>query len=278
MHNAMRKLGLLGTLLVLIVAPAPRTIRADEPKPIAGTYANGELTALAIEGRRAYWIKPTKKVDPDKRWICVGPFWLAVEDDKGMVQHRMYVERFLDAGFHVAGVDVGISCGSPRGAEVYQKLYEHLTTQLGLNRRVRLLGQSNGGLISYAWAFRHPESVEKIGGIYPATDFRSWPGLANVINFPEPPLGYGLTLEELTARAAEFNPIDNLAPLAKAGVKIFHIHGDKDELVPAAANSVALVEKYKQLGGDASLETLPGLGHGGKEFYESESLVKFLLD
>jgi hypothetical protein len=40
-----------------------------------------------------------------------------------------------------------------------------------------------------------------------------------------------LSLAELTRRADEFNAIDNLAPLAKSGVKILHIHGDRDELV-----------------------------------------------
>ena len=242
-----------------------------------GSYAQGELVRLDIDGRRAYLIKPTGKVDATRRWIWVGPFWLAVNQD-GIVQHRMYVDRYLDAGFHVAGVDVGTSCGSPTGAAVYQKLYERLTGEFGLNRKARLLGQSNGGLISYAWAFRHPESVDRIGGIYPATDFRTWPGLAKVVEFPEPTLGYGLTLDELTRRAAEFNPIDNLAPLAKAGVKIFHIHGDKDTLVPTKENSEELVERYRKLGGDARLEIVPGLGHGGKEFYQSQSLVGFLIE
>ncbi|MFO1093872.1 MAG: hypothetical protein U0992_11260 [Planctomycetaceae bacterium] len=62
-----------------------------------------------------------------------------------------------------------------------------------------------------AWAFRHPDCrVDKLGNIYPATDFRSWPKLPQVITYPEPGLGYNLTLDELT-RIAEFNPIDNLA-------------------------------------------------------------------
>ncbi len=83
------------------------------------------------------------------------------------------------------------------------------------------------------------------------TDFRTWPppSLATVLSAPEAGLAYNLTLEQLTARQAEFNPIDNLAPLAKAGVKILHIHGDKDDLVPMAANSTELAKRYKALGG-----------------------------
>ena len=141
-----------------------------------------------------------------------------------------------------------------------------------------MLGQSNGGLISYAWAFRHPDSVDRVGGIYPATDFRTWPGLGKTLTYPEPALRFGLSVDELSRRAAEFNPIDNLAPLAKAGVKIFHIHGDQDTVVPCGPNSLALVEKYRRLGGEARLEIVPGLGHGGKPFYNSESLASFMTE
>ena len=84
-------------------------------------------------------------------------------------------------------------------------------------------------------------------------------------------------MEELTRRAAEFNPIDNLAPLAKANVKILHIHGDNDDLVPMSANSTELVRRYRELGGSAEIVIIPGLGHGGQELYHSEPLLKFLL-
>jgi pimeloyl-ACP methyl ester carboxylesterase len=264
-------------VITLAVAVVCRAV-ADEPKPIERPYGNGELVRLTIEGRKAYLVRPTKGIDPARRWIWVTPGYLALSDERGVVEHRMYVDRFLDAGFHIAGIDVGATCGSPRGADVYQKFYEHLTTNEKLSRKARMLGQSNGGLISYAWAFRHPDLVDRIGGIYPATDFRSWPGLDKALTYPEPALAFGLSLDELTRRAAEWNPIDNLAPLAKAAVKIFHIHGDRDTVVPIEANSKILVERYQRLGGNAKLEIISGLGHGGKAFYSSESLAKFLID
>jgi pimeloyl-ACP methyl ester carboxylesterase len=254
------------------------TTAAEEQDGIKDPYPGGVLTRLSIEGRKAFVVRPATAMDPARRWIWVTPGYLALPDERGAVEHRMYVDRFLAAGFHVAGIDVGVTCGSPRGALVYQKFYDHLTTNEKLNRKARMLGQSNGGLISYAWAFRHPDLVDRIGGIYPATDFRTWPGLDKVLKFPEPALGFGLSLDELTGRSAEFNPIDNLAPLAQAGVKIFHIHGDKDTVVPGDANSKVLVERYRGLGGDAKLEIISGLGHGGKPFYQSESLAKFLTE
>jgi pimeloyl-ACP methyl ester carboxylesterase len=119
--------------------------------------------------------------------------------------------------------------------------------------------------------------VDRIAGILLATDFRTWPGLANVTTFPEHGLEYGLTLAQLQAHVADFNPIDNLRPLAAAGVKILHLHGDKDELVPIAANSFELAARYRKLGGSAKVIVLKGLGHGGTEFYNSQPFLEFLL-
>lgn len=258
-------------------APDPEYVRKMIPTKITGTYPAGELVVMRVRERNAYCVRPTGKVDAEQRWIWVFPFWLAINDGHGRLHHRKYVDRYLAAGFHVAGIDVGTSCGSPVAAEVCQEFYEKLRADFRLNPRARLLGQSNGGLMAYAWGFRHADSVDRIGGICPATDFRTWPMLANVVNFPTKGLDYGLSLAELSARQREFNPVDNLAPLAKAGVKIRHIHGDQDELVPMAQNSTELAQRYRELGGNAEIVVIKGLGHGGMELYESEPFVSFLL-
>ncbi len=269
--------------------PAPKS-QADRnaqkiPTKITGTLQGGELVELRVRGRLAYLIKPTGKVDPQKRWVWDFPFWLAINDGFGHVAHRYYVEKLLAAGFHVAGVDVGASCGSPAAAEVCQDFYEQLVSRYGLHKRARLLAHSHGGLIAYGWAFRHPQCVDRIAGMAPATDFRTYPTLANVVAGPTRGLDYGLPLDELGRRAAEFNPIDNLAPLAKAHVKVLHLHGDADTLVPTGANSLELARRYREFGGQAEVVLLKGLGaeratsrgHDGPELYESEALLRFLL-
>src|SRR5690349_14282552 len=142
------------------------------PTKIAGMYSGGELVELRARDRIAFLIKPTGEIDSERRWVWDFPFWLAVNDGFGVVAHRHYVEKFLAAGFHVAGVDVGPSCASPAAAALCQEFYEQLVARHNLHKRARLLCHSHGGLIAYGWAFRNPTCVERIAGMCPATDFR----------------------------------------------------------------------------------------------------------
>jgi hypothetical protein len=48
--------------------------------------------------------------------------------------------------------------------------------------------------------------------------------------------------------------------LAKANVKVLHLHGDEHTLVPAGANSEELARRYRELGGQAETVLLKGLG------------------
>ena len=84
--------------------------------------------------------------------------------------------------------------------------------------------------------------------------------------------------EELEAELAKHNPIDRLAPLAKAKVPIFHIHGDKDRVVPLDKNSAIIKERYDKLGGPMTLDVVPGQGHNmWAGWFQSQKLVDFLI-
>src|SRR5262249_39772899 len=123
------------------------------------------------------------------------------------------------------------------------------------------------------------------GGMCPAIDFRTYPGLAGVVVGATKGLDYGLALKELERRAGEFNPIDNLAPLARAGVRIMHLNGDNDTLVTTGGNATELGRRYCELDGSAEIVLLKNLGaeratsrgHDGPELYESAALAEFLL-
>ena len=88
----------------------------------------------------------------------------------------------------------------------------------------------------------------------------------------------GVDAAVLEAELAKHNPIDRLGPLAKAKVPIFHIHGDKDRVVPLDKNSAIIKERYDKLGGPMTLEVVPGQGHNmWSGWFQSQNLVDFLI-
>jgi len=181
-------------------------------------------------------------------------------------------ERFLDNGLAIAGVDVGESYGSPAGRAVYSALYRELVENRGLARKPCLLARSRGGLMLYNWAVENPEAVACIAGIYPVCNLSSYPGLERACG------AYGMTAAQLAQRLTEHNPIDRLVPLARAEVPIFHIHGDRDTVVPLDRNSTIVKERYDKLGGAMTLEIIAGQGHNlWSGWFQNRDLVDFVI-
>jgi len=222
-----------------------------------------------IDEHTAFLIQPEKpRVDQPIPWVWYAPTLrgLPANSEKWMF------ERFLKAGIAIAGVDVGESYGSPKGREVYSALHEHLVKKRGLAKQACLLARSRGGLMLYCWAAENPDKVRCITGIYPVCSIASYPGLKRACD------AYGMTADQLEAQLAKHNPIDRLAPLAKAKVPIFHIHGDKDRLVPLEANSGLVKKRYDELGGRMTLEVVKGQGHNMWEgWFQSQNLVDFVI-
>jgi len=244
-------------------------------------YKNGTLQRVNLSGTVGFVIKPGEKVDPARRWVWIVPLWLALPSAHGDYIARSYVEELLDAGFHVAGFDVGTSLGSPKAAELFHQFHEHVVKVYDLQPKARMIAVSNGGLITYGYAFRYPQEIDRIFAIYPAMDFQSWPTFERVVGpgaITPGGLSYGLTPEEMTEKIQQFNPIDNLAPLAQARIPLLHIHGDADKLVPLNPNSTITVERYRALGGNIDLKVMSGSVHGGVEFFSDQHAFEFLLE
>jgi hypothetical protein len=183
-------------------------------------------------------------------------------------------EQFLAAGIAVAGIDVGEAYGSPWGNEGLDALY-HTMIRRGFAEKPVLLGRSRGGLWVSSWAAENVDKVAGIAGIYPVFDFTTYPGLANAAP------SYGLTADALTSRMGEFNPIDRVDRIAAAGIRACFIHGDIDEVVPLAANSVAFAERYATMGKNdlVNLIVAEGQGHNFWEgFFRCQELVDFVIE
>ena len=225
--------------------------------------------SFKVEGHAAFVIMP-KNVDEKKPvpWVWYAPTFPNLPEAR---EHWMF-EKFLAAGIAIAGVDVGESYGSPKGREIYSALYKELVTNRNFAPKPVLLARSRGGLMLYNWAAENADHVAGIAGIYPVCDLRSYPGLDKACG------AYGLTRAELEEQLDKHNPVARLAPLAKAGVPIFHIHGDADAVVPLKDNSGEVARRYEKLGGKMELKVAKGQGHNLWEgFFQCQELVDFVL-
>ena len=261
---------LVTALLALTVTlPLNRAWAADTAKPQKALPLPGEV--FEVEGRTAFVILPAvgnRRANRPTPWVWYAPTLPALPETR----ESWMFERFLAAGIAVAGVDVGESYGNPQGRAHFEAFHRELTERRGFSRKPCLLARSRGGLMLYNWAAEHPDSVGCIAGIYPVCNLRSWPGLDEACG------AYGLTAVQLDEQLRQHNPIDRLAPLARAGVPIFHIHGNADGVVPLPDNSALLASRYRELGGSMRLRIPPGQGHNVWDgFFQCQELAEFVI-
>ena len=229
----------------------------------------GELIYLEVVGRPAFLIRPQgEKPSKAAPWVWYAP----TISGQPRPAHVWMFRQFLADGIAIAGIDIGESMGNPGGRTAYSAFHRLLTEEHGFAKRATLIPQSRGGLMLYNWAAEHPESVACIAGIYTVCDMSSWPGLSRAA------AAYEMSEQQLAMVLPKHNPIDRLAPLARADVPILHIHGDSDTAVPVERNAGELSRRYRELGGRIELIVIPGKGHEeAPEFFQCQQVVDFVI-
>ena len=258
-----------------IVIAATLLLFSSPSSPLQAQEAPGRALPLPgeswqLEGHWAFVILPDRAGMSDPTpWVWYAPH--LHESLPGDAERWMF-ERFIAAGIAIAGIDVGESCGNPSGREIYSSLYRELTEKRHFARQPIFLARSRGGLMALNWAVENPQNVGGFAGIYPVSNLVSYPGLATAS------AAYGMTPEELESHLAAHNPIERLAPLAKARVPLFVIHGDADKTVPLELNSGELQRRYRKLGGHMQLIVSKGQRHDmWPGFFQSQELVDFVI-
>ena len=183
-------------------------------------------------------------------------------------------------GYHIAYMDVQDMYGSPTALDHLDKFYDYLIVHHKLNAKPVLEGFSRGAIYALNWAARRPNCVAAIYNDAPVCDVRSWPG------------GYGrgpgsksdwaamlkaYEIEEEPPKVSPHNPIDNLAPLAKARIPLLHVCGSADEVVPMEENTSLLAKRYKRLGGHIEVIEKPGVGHHPHSLKDPAPIVEFIV-
>ncbi len=244
------------------VFPGPRT-----------DYHGFDRFDFDVDGISVIVVNP-KEIDSkaNRPWIWRAEFF----------DHRPELDlALLNKGFHLVYMNVGNTFGAPSAMRHWDALYNLLTKTYGLSRKPTLEGLSRGGLYIYNWAAKHPNCVSVLYGDNPVCDFKSWPGgkgtgPGSPGDWQKLQADYGFT-SEAQAFAYKFNPIDNLAALAKAKVPIIHCAGDADEVVPYAENTVVLKQRYEKLGGQIKVIVKHGFKHHPHGLDDPTLLVDFIL-
>lgn len=266
------------SLVICLMVPAAEPVTTASPKPavqseISSLSFGGERHNFVLEeGQDAFVILPKGgwEIARERPWIWYAPTF--VHGGLPGREHEWLFSRLLQAGFSIAGVDVGESHGNTAGREIFVRFHDRIVKEFGFSSKACLLPQSRGGLMLYNWAVEHAEEVQCIGGIYTVGNLESYPGLDKAS------VAYGIARNELARHLSEYNPIDRLTPLARTKVPIFHIHGDADKIVPLEKNAGELVKRYQALGGIAQLVIVHGKGHEVcPEFFQSQALLDFFI-
>ncbi len=251
--------------------PVAEASTASSPAVKKSMWNGYERHDFTVGGRAAWLVLP-KEAAPGKPWIWRTEFF--GHEPQGDI-------ALLGKGYHVAYIQVSNLYGAPVALEAMDQYYDHVRGTYGLSAKMVLEGFSRGGLYAFNYAARHPERTAAIYGDAPVCDFKSWPGGKGKgpgapKEWAECKKVYGFASDE-EAAAYQLNPVDNLAPLAKAKVPILCVCGDADEVVPLDENAKLVEARYQALGGDIEMILKPGGKHHPHSLKDPAPIVDFIL-
>jgi lysophospholipase L1-like esterase/pimeloyl-ACP methyl ester carboxylesterase len=173
---------------------------------------------------------------PGKPWVFRADF----------VNREAAVDLALLAkGFHIVTGPVPYNADGPSLAH-WNTVYKHLTGH-GFSAKPVLAGAGGAAGEAYAWAIANPDKVSCVYGENPV----------------------------LRSRLAQ-PPLDNLGPLAQAGVPLLHVCGSLD---PWLESQTRVAEKrYKELGGSITVILKEGEGHYLLASGDPRPVVEFITE
>lgn len=252
----------LGMLLTTAFLLTTASAQSADPKPFPNKPTKWQgLTRhdFRVKDLDVIVVVPEKAL-PGKPWVWRGEFFGAFADaDVALVK----------AGWHLAYVKVPDLFGSPRAIKTWETFYDAMVNDYGLHPKPGFIGLSRGGLYCMNWAVAHPDQTLAVYLDNAVCDFKSWPGGApkklgtgkgSDAEWKKLLAAYQFSSDE-EAIKYRGNPVDTLAPLAKAHIPLLLVYGDKDTVVPHGENSELVYDRYKKLGGPVERVVKPGLDH-----------------
>ena len=151
----------------------------------------------------------------------------------------------LAKGFHVVTGPVPTDTNGPV-LQQWNAVYKYLTDH-GFSKKPVMEGAGGAAGEAYAWAIANPDKVSCIYGENPV----------------------------LHSHMSKKQPLDNLAPLAKAGVPLFHVCGSLDPWLESQTR--ALEKRFRELGGQVTVIVTEGAGHYPLAPRDRQPVVDFIV-
>jgi len=264
---------LLGLLLVdLRNCSFGQELNLDFPDQVLDQWHGYTRHKFQFEGREAWVVEPQRpRADRLFSWCMMFP---------DAFTERCAAPQLLAAGFYHVYCDVGNTFGAPEAIERLKRFHDELCRR-GLAQQAVLIGISRGGLYAHNYAAAHPDRVSVIYGDAAVLDFKSWPagfgkGKGSGGDWQELLKLYQFA-DEAAAKAYTGNPVDQLAPLHKAGISLVYVVGDTDDVVPWNENTQLVETRYRELGGVVEVLHKPEVGHHPHGLDNPEPVVRFIL-
>jgi sialidase-1 len=225
------------------IAAAPEPVRVETSK-----WHGYQKQSFTINGHSAYVVSPLVAA-PGKPWVWRTSFpdYMPVVD----------LELVHD-GYHIGYIEILDMLGSDSALGLVDQFYAQVRAQWGLAEKMAVEPCSRGGLPAYRYAARHPERVACIYGDVPVMDFKSWPFKRpeKSTEWPKIMKSYGFK-DDAEALAYQGNPIDQLAPIAKAKIPIRHVICLNDRVVPPEQNTLEAKRRLEKLGSSMEVVAVP---------------------
>lgn len=188
-------------------------------------------------------------------------------------------EQLVARGFHLVYLDIRDHYGCPKAMAHGDALWREMTGRFGLATKCAFIALSRGGLFAYNYAATFPERVACIYADNLVCDFKSWPagwgdGPGSAVDWAKCRVVYGFT--EAQARAYAGNPVDRAEVIARAGIPVFQVLGDADEVVPVKENGFVMRERLLAAGGSYREIIKPGALHHPHGLDDPTPVVDFI--
>lgn len=222
-----------------------------------------------VDGRQFKIVRPSAPLE-GRQWAWRPEFFGAFADVDAQLVAR---------GFHLVYLDVSDHYGCPKAVAHGDALWREMTARFGLAKSFAFIALSRGGLLAYNYAATFPERVACIYADNPVCDFKSWPagwgdGPGSATDWEKCRAIYGFTEEQ--ARAYAGNPVDRAEVIARAGIPVFQVLGDADEVVPVKENGFVMRERLRAAGGEYHEIIKPGALHHPHGLDDPTSAVDFI--